>query len=105
MLTRLPHKLVAQSETRTNFEGGAYTTSWTTDSIVWGNIQIDKKNETYAQDKKQQMTYYKIVTRADFTINNTKRFLHNDDIYVIESVGDPTMRGRMKSIYCRLENE
>jgi len=104
MLTRLPHRITIQSETRTNFEGGAYTTSWTTDSTVWGNVQVDSLGETYDQDKKQQMAFYKVVVRAETDITNKKRILFDSNILNVETVGDPTNRSRLKAVKCRLEN-
>lgn len=104
-LTNLPHRVVVQSESRVDFEGGAQTTSWTTDSTEWANVQYDNSSkETYDQEKKQQMTYYNVIMRQDVTVTNKNRLLFNDTILVVEDEGDPTNRGRMKTIKCRLEN-
>ena len=108
MLTRLPHRVVIQSEERTEFEGGAYTTSWTTDSTEWANVQLDNSInavvETYSEDKKQQDTFYKVITRQDVTITNKNRLLFNGNILVVEAEGDHTSQSRMKVVRCRLEN-
>lgn len=104
MLTRLPHRVVIQTETRTDFEGGAYTTSWTTASTEWANVQYDNSSkETYDSDKKQQMTYFSVIMRQDITLANKNRLLYNNNILVVEDEGDPTNRGRMKTVKCRLE--
>lgn len=106
MFSRLPHRVVIQSETRESFEGGAYTTSWATSSTEWANVQYDASasKETYDQEKKQQMTMFKVIMRQDVTLTNKNRLLYNGDILVVEDEGDPTNRGRMKTIKCRLEN-
>lgn len=105
MLTRLNSRVVIQSESRVEFEGGAYTTSWTTDSTEWANVQYDNSSkETYDQEKKQQITYFNVIMRQDVTLTNKNRLLFNDNILVVEDEGDPTQRGRMKTIKCRLEN-
>lgn len=104
MLTRLPHRIVIQAETRTEFEGGAYTTSWTTASTEWANVQrMVSTNETYDNEKKQQMSYWRVITRNDITLDNTKRILFNNKILVIETEQDPTNRDRMKILKCREE--
>ena len=105
ILTRLVHRLVVQNQVRTDFEGGAYTTSWVTASTEWGNVQYDNSSmETYGQDKEQQMTMFNVIMRQDITLTNKNRLLFNGDILVVEDEGDPTARGRMKTIKCRLEN-
>jgi len=105
-LTRLPHRVVIQTESRVEFEGAAYTTSWETASTEWANVQYDAgaSKETYDQEKKQQMTMFKVIMRQDVTLTNKQRLLYNGDILVVEDEGDPTNRGRMKTIKCRLEN-
>jgi len=106
MLTRLPHRVVVQNEIRTEFEGGAYTSSWTTDSTEWANVQFDDKSkETYSQEKNQQMTYVNVIMRQDVNLTNRNRLLFNNNILVIEDEGDPTYRNRMKKIKCRLEQQ
>lgn len=106
MLSRLPHRVVLQTESRVEFEGGAYTTTWETASTEWANVQYDEgaSKETYDQEKKQQMSIYKVIMRQDITLTNKQRLLFNDNILVVEDEGDPTNRGRMKTIKCRLEN-
>ena len=106
MLGRLRQRVVIQSESRADFEGGAYTTSWTTDSTEWANVQYDEvaSKETYDQEKKQQMSIYNVTMRQDITLTNKNRLLYNDNIFVVEAEGDPTSGGRMKTIRCRLEN-
>lgn len=101
----LRQRVVVQSETKTSFEGGAYTTSWTTDSTEWASVRRDiSTNETYAQDKEQQMTYFNVVMRDDVTITNKNRLLFNNNILVIETVEDPSNRNRQQILKCRLEN-
>jgi head-tail adaptor len=104
--TRLVHRVVIQSESRVGFEGGAYTTSWVTASTEWANVQYDAgaSKETYDQEKKQQMSIFNVIMRQDVTLTNKNRLLYNGDILVVEDEGDPTNRGRMKTIKCRLEN-
>ena len=106
MLTRMRQRVVVQAETRTAFEGGAYTTSWTTSSTEWANVQYDEvaSKETYDQEKKQQMSIYNVTMRQDITLTNKNRLLYNDNVFVVEAEGDPTSGGRMKTIRCRLEN-
>ena len=72
MLTRLPHTVTIQTETRTLFEGGAYTTSWTTASTQWANVQPISAVETYGEEKKQQETKYRIITINPYYIEDTK---------------------------------
>ena len=104
MLSRLPHRVIIQTETRTEFEGGASTVSWTDASTEWANVQFSaSSNETYNEDKKQQMSYLNVVMRQDITLTNKNRMIFNNKILVIENEGDPTYRKRMKIIKCRLE--
>lgn len=104
MLTRLPNRVVIQAETREAFEGGAYTSTWTTASTEWANVQFETSSaETYNQEKKQQMTMFKVIMRQDVTLTNKHRLLFNGKILVVEDEGDPTNRNRMKTIMCRLE--
>ena len=103
MLSRLPHRVVLQAESRTTFSGGAYTSSWATSSTEWANVQVDTSNESYEQDKKQQYTKYKVVMRDDITIDNVKRLLFDNKILIIETRIDPTNRNRMQILKCREE--
>jgi SPP1 family predicted phage head-tail adaptor len=103
MLTRLPHWIVIQAESRTTFEGGAFTTSWTTQTSDWANVQPSKANETYQNDKKQQMTIFNVTMRYLATVSNKNRLIFENQTYVIESVYDPTNRQRMMVLTCRLE--
>lgn len=103
MLSRLPHRVVLQTESRTTFSGGAYTSSWSTSSTEWANVQIETSNESYEQDKKQQYTKYKVVMRDDITIDNVKRLLFDNKILIIETRIDPTNRNRMQILKCREE--
>ena len=103
ILTRLVHRVSLQTETRTEFQGGAYTTSWETASTEWANVQVDTSNESYAQDKSQQYTKYKVIMREDTNIDNTKRLLFDGKILVIETKIDPTNRNRMTILKCREE--
>ena len=104
--TRLMHRVTIQSLTRTDFEGGAETSSWNTASTEWANVQYDAgaSKETYDQEKKQQMSIYNVIMRQDVTLTNKQRLLFNGNILVVEDEGDPTNMGRMKTIKCRLEN-
>jgi SPP1 family predicted phage head-tail adaptor len=104
MLTRLPHRVTLQTETRTLFQGGAYTSSFTTSSVEWANVQVDVSNESYDQAKKQQLTKYKVVMRYSSNITNAKRLLFGGKVLVIESVEDGTGRSRMIILKCRQEN-
>lgn len=106
MMSRLPHRIVIQTQNDVEFQGGAYTTSWTTASTEWANVQYNEgaSKETYDTEKKQQISIYNVVTRQDVTITNENRLLYNGNILVVEDEGDPTNRSRMKVIRCRLEN-
>lgn len=103
MLTRLPHRVTVQGEIRTAFEGGAYTTSWTTSGTYWANVQIDRSFETYAQEKKQQYNSYIVTMRDDVSVTNRNRIIYDEKTLVIEDVMNPTGRGRMKKLKCREE--
>lgn len=103
MLTHLPHRVVIQSESRSLFIGGAYTTSWTTDSTVWANCQSYTDKESYNNDKTQEYNKYKVITRYLASITNKKRLLFDSKILHIETIKDPTNRGRMMEITCREE--
>lgn len=104
MLTRLPHVVTVQTETRTSFEGGAYTTSWATASTQWANVQPISAIETYGDEKKQQETKYRIIMRYLSTLTNKNRLLFEGDIFVIETITDPTRHKRMIELICRVEN-
>jgi SPP1 family predicted phage head-tail adaptor len=106
ILTRLPHRVIVQSETRTNFEGGAYTTSWETSSTEWANCQMINMagtKEDYQKNKKQQYTEWRVIMRNSTNITNKKRLLFSGRILKIETVSNPTNRGRMLEITCREE--
>jgi len=107
MLTRLPHRVTIQAETRTLFEGGAYTTSWTTQSTKWANVQIGHKGmyEDYDNEKKQQYTNIIVTMRRDKNITNENRILFEGATLIIEADADPTNRGRMMKLRCRDEVE
>lgn len=93
-----------ESRATLSIGGGCYTTSWTTLSTVWANCQVmnDKgdKSDSRDQQKKQQYTKYKVITRADITVSNTHRIIFNGRILTIEAVSNPTNRGRMLEIRC-----
>jgi SPP1 family predicted phage head-tail adaptor len=91
------------TETRTTFSGGAYTTSWTTASTEWANVQTENAYEDYGQDKKQQYTKYIVKIRAGVTATNSNRIAYDSKILVIETMRDPTYRKRMKILECREE--
>jgi hypothetical protein len=69
-------------------------------------VQYDAgaSEETYDNEKKQQMSIYNVIMRQDVTLTNKNRLLYNGNILVVEDEGDPTNRDRMKKIKCRLEN-
>jgi SPP1 family predicted phage head-tail adaptor len=107
MLLRLPHRITIQSETRTAFQGGAYTSSWTTDSTEWANCQSSNRSsdtdETYKSNKKQQYSGWKVIMRYNSTLSNKKRLLFGNRILHIETVKDLTNRNRMIEVTCREE--
>lgn len=106
MYTNLPHRVIIQTETRSLYQGGVYTTSWTSTSTEWANVQYDSgaSKETYDNEKKQQLTIFNVIMRQDVSLTNKNRLLYNGDTLVIEDEGDPTNRNRMKKVRCRLEN-
>ena len=103
MFTHLPHRVVIQSESRSLFIGGAYTTSWTTDSTEWANCQPVRNNELYEQEKKQQFSYWRVIMRYMSSMSNKKRLLFGSKILHVETVSDPTSRSRMIEVTCREE--
>lgn len=103
MLTRLPHRIVIQNESRSLFEGGCYTSSWITSSTEWANCQISKDYESYKQEKKQQYNKYIIIARSSISISNESRIIFDDKTLEIEAVSNPTNRNRMIEITCREE--
>ena len=103
ILTRLPHRVSLQTESRTEFQGGTSTSSWETESTEWANVQVDTSSESYAQDKSQQYTKYKVIMRKDVNVDNTERLLYDGKILVIEAPIDPTNRNRMTILKCREE--
>lgn len=108
MLVRLPHRVAVQSVTLTEFEGGAYTTSWTTISTEWANVQLQgyksSMKETYKTEKKQQYTYFNVTMRRSVAVTNENRLIFDGDILVIEATGDPTSDERLKLLKCRKEH-
>ena len=103
MLTRLPHRVVIMTQTRTTFSGGAYTTSWTTDSTEWANCQQVSAVETYENAKQQQTTKWKIVMRSGAMVTNKKRIVYASKNLVVENVIDPINRSHMQVVMCREE--
>jgi SPP1 family predicted phage head-tail adaptor len=107
MLTRLQHRIGVQTQTRTEFEGGAYTTSWATSSTIWANVQLQSGKygmaETYENDKEQQFSYFDVTIRSNSNITNKNRIIFDGKILVIESTNDIVQRGRYQKIQCRLE--
>lgn len=107
MLCHLPHRITILNETRTAIAGGCYTSTFVTASTEWANCQVlnntgDKK-ESYAYHKKQQFTTWKVMMRADVSITNKQRIVYDSRILEVETVIDPTSRGRMQEIVCREE--
>ena len=108
MLTRLPHRITIFNESRVEYAGGCYTTSWITSTTEWANCQVlnnvSDKKESHEFNKKQQFTKWKVITRAETDITNKQRILFNSKILTVEAVSDSTARGRMIEITCREEN-
>jgi len=105
MFVHLPHRVIIQHESRSLFQGGAYTTSWITDSTEWANCQTSNKNyETYDNGKKQQYTSWNLKMRYSSSITNKKRLLFGSHTLHIETVSDPTSRGKVVQVTCREEN-
>ena len=109
MLVHLPHRIsiMAESRSTVSIGGGCYTTSWTTSSTVWANCQVlnntSDKKESYKDNKKQQYTKWKVITRASNSITNKNRIIFDNRILTVETVVDPTARDRMLEIVCREE--
>ena len=104
MLTRLPHRVSIMSETRTSFAGGAYTTTWTSVSVEWGNFQVYKDKESHQEQKKQQYNTWVGIMRAGTSVTNENRIiLDNGQILTVEATNDPTYRYRMIEVTCREE--
>ena len=108
MLTRLPHRVAIQTETRVEYEGGAYTTTWATSSSIWANVQVQGAGqgsyfETYKEEKKQQYTMFDVTVRNNTNLTNETRLLYNGNILVVEATEDIVQRGRVQKIRCRLE--
>jgi SPP1 family predicted phage head-tail adaptor len=99
----LPHRVTIQTETRVTFGGGAYTTTWNTESTVWANCQVlgVSNDETY--NKKQQFTKWKIVMRYLATLTNAKRLVYKNRILRIEGVSDPSNRKLKTVVICEEE--
>jgi SPP1 family predicted phage head-tail adaptor len=92
------------SESRTEFKGGVYTTSWVSTSIEWANCQIYKDKETHMQQKKQQYNTWVCIMRAGTNVTNKNRLVLEDgEILTIEAVNNPTYRKRMIEVTCREE--
>ena len=116
MLTHLPHRISIMTENRTAFQGGTYTTSWTTASTTWANCQVNTKSfynvqESHQLQKKQQLNTWTVIMRADNSISNKNRIIFHDEtidgstdrILTIETVSNPTARRRMLELKCREE--
>ena len=103
MLTRLQHRVSLMTESRTTFQGGTYTTSWTSYSVEWANCQRDTSKEDCGQNKKQQYTKWKVLMRKNNNVTNKNRLVFEGSILSIESAQDPTARGRMIEVVCREE--
>ncbi len=104
MLTRLPHRVVIQTESRSLFQGGAYTTSWVTASTEWANVQPVQVKESYGDMKEQAYTKHRIIMRKNSTLSNKCRIIFGSRTFWVETVRDPTERGRMTEAICREEN-
>lgn len=93
------------SETRTTFSGGAYTTSWSTSSTEWANVQCElNSEENYDQNKKQQYTYYTVIMNSLSNVTNKNRLDYSGKTLVIEKVINQTNRNRRLVLKCREEN-
>jgi SPP1 family predicted phage head-tail adaptor len=103
MLCNLPHRVTIQTESRVEFGGGAYTTSWNTESTVWAWCQPISVTNDEVYNKKQQFTKWKVIMRYLSTLNNTKRLLYNAKILRIEGVSDPTNKKRLIEVICEEE--
>jgi SPP1 family predicted phage head-tail adaptor len=109
MNLHLNHRIAVMAESRATVSigGGCYTTSWTTSSTVWANCQVlnntSDKVESHKDQKKQQYTQWKVITRADVSITNKNRIIFDSRILTVETVVDPTARNRRLEIVCREE--
>ena len=103
MLTRLPHRVSVMTESRVTFVAGAYTSTWTSYSNEWANCQCFTSKESTEQIKKQQYTKWLVIMRQNANVTNKNRLLFGSLILSIESVSDPTARGRMIEVTCREE--
>lgn len=103
IILHLPHRIVVQSESRSLFQGGTYTTSWVTDSTEWANCQPVRNDELYKDNKKQQYSYWRVMMRYISTLSNKKRFIFGSRTLHVETVHDPTNRNRIMEVTCREE--
>jgi SPP1 family predicted phage head-tail adaptor len=103
-MTRLPHRIVVQTESRITFSGGAYTTSWVTASTEWANCQPVSVSNDVLYDKKQQFTKWRVTTKK-LNITNANRIIYNSKILIIEGTSDPSNRNKFLEIICREEVE
>jgi len=100
MSIHFPHRVTIQTETRTSFGGGAYTTTWTTETTVWANCQsvFVKTDETY--DKKQQFTNWKVRFSYFPSLTSKKRLIFESKVLRINGVTHLTNRGRSTEAIC-----
>lgn len=102
MFIHLPHRVSVMEESRTEYQGGCWTTSWISTSIEWANCQVVSDSE-YHEEKKQQYSKWIVVMRKGTNVNNTNRLIYDSKILTIEAGNDPTSRGRMIEVTCREE--
>jgi SPP1 family predicted phage head-tail adaptor len=103
MLCNLPHRVGVQTETRVEFGGGAYTTTWNTESTEWAFCQPISVSNDETYNKQQQFTKWTVKMRYLSTLTNKKRLLYNGKILKIEGVRDPTNKQRLIEVICQEE--
>lgn len=84
---KLRHRLTLQSPIVSRADNGEATTSYSTDSTVWGSLRPKTGREIESSGQIQGVTDYESVIRYHSTISITWRIVDDDsDTYEVVSV-------------------
>ena len=97
---RLRHRLTLQYKVQTRSVTGDVTTTWTTDSTVWGAIEPLSGKEYLAAAQTQNENTVRIVMRYHATIDATWRVINDSKSYSILSLFNEDERDRMTVLTC-----
>jgi head-tail adaptor len=105
MSLNYPHRVSVMSETRIEWVGGAFTTTWTSISLQWANCQVMSVSNDEAYNKKQQFTKWKVFMRYLGSLTNKNKLVFEGRQLRVEGVKDVSSRKNRMVVICEEEFE